>query len=1179
MPACQSKRTKLVSLISFIAFTLAISVFSGCGGNKNDNSGKSTPYSVSFDSNGGSSVTARSVQPGGAVSEPSPAPTRAGYVFGGWYTDNNTFVYEVSFPFTPTGNITLYAKWTKIDDGDPGGPDDLGGTKSGGMFSITGIAIDRGTNTVKVEISTESSASLNIDILEDVTGVTHDWESGKKLDGGVLNVKVPVDNEFVAVKVPSALPKYFVVVASLTDDDGENLCDPFTFIEYTKAHEQFMATTIHDFPAEKVLNLDASEDNNFMVVAAGVAIIKAGENGRNNLDPELSEGNTYVFHNAGEEISSLYAGNRIVVTANDGKDMFLVKVAKITVSGSDVTIVASEDNELSDFFDFIKIDKSEYVDTVTLDMSEADEGVKFYADPKDLPDVFAGDDQTMKSKAVGISSESSKINFSGANSLGLNFTLELNSGVLMLKGSLSGKLKGTTVLRYDSNRFGEKYYYIKLFIGLEATFNVNAGLKVGTGDGKTDKSSWGKLIISFPQLIFPLGIPGLTANTKPEFVVDLELSAGVKFTAMVAAEGGFISQSGNSLQPKFDKMASVELVDVSGKFTMAVGPQIVPAISFWMGMIKGEFEIFAGAELEVEGDVKFSDTIDATTEDEKHACESWVDGSVDLLGKITFKFKLLWGVVKAEYTGVEYRLPLYNFHVSLENHPSSVFGGKKGYVFGLIGSLGELDCPNKSYRTILSPRDEQDRVLKDAAVNIRNTTTNYMNRTRVGEFSEFLYPGPHVASASLDGYTFTDENFTVAKPTEVFKETRTVVIKGKEDPEEKYKITFSPRDEKGNVLTDAIVTVENMIGTPMYWRVGKGQFEDNLPPGNYVASAQLGGYTFTDEPFTADKDIIARTIIIKGKEAPAFQFNYEMVRVGNGTFTMGCTPEKRSGIDYCDDDPYGMGFIPGSRIPYHSICYYHNEDYDYVSESICFGINGGVECSGGGYYTIYDEVCRDEELPAHEVTLTTDSFEIGKYEVTQAQWKAVMGADNNPSYFKGDNLPVENVSWDDVKEFISKLNQMTGWRYGYRLPTEAEWEYAARGGGSRKYRYSGSNDIEEVAWYVDNSEGKTHPVGKKQANELGIYDMSGNVSEWVSGWLGEYSESPQTDPQNESYQPPEGIRGGHWDDSGWRPNDVSAKNWYVLGARVWGRGDHPGLSEKVCKWRKRNSIFQHRRHT
>ena len=165
----------------------------------------------------------------------------------------------------------------------------------------------------------------------------------------------------------------------------------------------------------------------------------------------------------------------------------------------------------------------------------------------------------------------------------------------------------------------------------------------------------------------------------------------------------------------------------------------------------------------------------------------------------------------------------------------------------------------------------------------------------------------------------------------------------------------------------------------------------------------------------------------------------------------------------------------------------------------------------------------DDEKPAHSVTLS--DFYIGKYEVTQAQWRAVMGS--NPSSFKGDNLPVENVSWNDIQKFIQKLNAQTGKEF--RLPTEAEWEYAARGGSkSRGYKYSGSNNIGDVAWYSGNSGSKTHPVGQKQPNELGIYDMSGNVWEWCSDWYGSYSSSSQTNPKGPNSGDYRVLRGGDW---------------------------------------------------
>ena len=166
----------------------------------------------------------------------------------------------------------------------------------------------------------------------------------------------------------------------------------------------------------------------------------------------------------------------------------------------------------------------------------------------------------------------------------------------------------------------------------------------------------------------------------------------------------------------------------------------------------------------------------------------------------------------------------------------------------------------------------------------------------------------------------------------------------------------------------------------------------------------------------------------------------------------------------------------------------------------------------------------DDEKPVHQVTLTNDYY-MGKYEVTQALWQSVMGS--NPSYFKGDDLPVEQVSWNDCQEFISKLNSMTDRKF--RLPTEAEWEYAARGGKkSRGYQYSGSSNISDVAWYTDNSGSKTHPVGTKQANELGLYDMTGNVLEWCQDWYGSYVGSSQTNPTGAVSGSYRVYRGGSW---------------------------------------------------
>lgn len=169
-----------------------------------------------------------------------------------------------------------------------------------------------------------------------------------------------------------------------------------------------------------------------------------------------------------------------------------------------------------------------------------------------------------------------------------------------------------------------------------------------------------------------------------------------------------------------------------------------------------------------------------------------------------------------------------------------------------------------------------------------------------------------------------------------------------------------------------------------------------------------------------------------------------------------------------------------------------------------------------------------DEKPVHEVCVS--DFYIGKYEVTQGQWRQIMGS--NPSQFSscGDKCPVESVSWNDAQDFISRLNSRSGKRY--RMPTEAEWEYAARSGGKRE-KYAGGNDVDAVAWYDSNSGSRTHPVGQKQPNGLGLYDMSGNVWEWCQDWYGGsyYNQSSRDNPGGPSSGSGRVGRGGSWSDT------------------------------------------------
>lgn len=177
----------------------------------------------------------------------------------------------------------------------------------------------------------------------------------------------------------------------------------------------------------------------------------------------------------------------------------------------------------------------------------------------------------------------------------------------------------------------------------------------------------------------------------------------------------------------------------------------------------------------------------------------------------------------------------------------------------------------------------------------------------------------------------------------------------------------------------------------------------------------------------------------------------------------------------------------------------------------------------GGCFRMGTERGNYDERPVHEVCIS--GFYLGTYEVTQAQWFKVMGS--KPSFFDlcGDSCPVEQISWSDAQEFITRLNRLSGKKF--RLPTEAEWEYACTEGG-RQEVYCGGDGTDGLGWINTNSGGTAHPVGMKKPNSLGLFDMSGNVWEWVSDWKGDYNSGKQNNPSGPDFSSTKMRRGGSW---------------------------------------------------
>lgn len=394
--------------------------------------------------------------------------------------------------------------------------------------------------------------------------------------------------------------------------------------------------------------------------------------------------------------------------------------------------------------------------------------------------------------------------------------------------------------------------------------------------------------------------------------------------------------------------------------------------------------------------------------------------------------------------------------------------GTRRWTGNLATGTYKIECKMASHETALTTKE---------ITNGMNGQTISLNAPRPIYGSLNIESSPDFCDIYLDGKKVGQTPKSIA---ELLIGRHEVKISKANYADYTEKVTITKGETKTvNATLSSTATVRftcNAAGAMLYVdgkALGSASGSYALTYGSHSLRATAEGYDDYTSSFTVSPSNTACAISMKAKfdnRTLTFTVNgvtFKMLPVEGGTFTMGATAEQGSDAD-------------------------------------------------------------GDEKPTHSVTLS--SYYMGETEVTQALWQAVMGS--NPSYYKGNNLPVEQVSWDDCQTFINKLNQLLAGQLGgkrFALPTEAQWEYAARGGKKSKgYKYSGSKTLGSVAWYDDNSGSTTHAVGTKQANELGLYDMSGNVCEWCSDWYGSYGSSAQTNPTGPATGSFRVYRGGSW---------------------------------------------------
>ena len=371
------------------------------------------------------------------------------------------------------------------------------------------------------------------------------------------------------------------------------------------------------------------------------------------------------------------------------------------------------------------------------------------------------------------------------------------------------------------------------------------------------------------------------------------------------------------------------------------------------------------------------------------------------------------------------------------------------------------------------------------------------------------------------------------------------------EPEDKtVKVTISPTSKTAELGEPVELTVTSK-NTGIIWPPDSGEIEGSFTVKGdkvtYIPPSSIGTYKFTvAAEANPSKNVTAKiTVVYAAPEITITPENPPEIKIGK-IIQFTAHQEIPTGQPKPQDTLWGVtgscgtidqdGFfsaaVAGSCTVTASIKDLNNKK---ITESVSITVKDTTlddiladmaRVPGGTFTmgcTLAEGDCYSHEIPAHQVTL--DEFYIGKYEVTQDIWKKIMGINFNPSGNNGNNFPVENVSWDEIQTFLERLNEMTD--KTYRLPTEAEWEYAARGGNqSSAYIYSGSNTLDDVGWYDENSDLTTHPVGMKKANGLGIYDMSGNVDEWVSDFFSRYSSDSKSNPTGPESGSEHVVRGG-----------------------------------------------------
>lgn len=734
-------------------------------------SGDNTQYRVTFMLNDGSQCahTMQVVELNGYATKPDD-PQWGAYTFNGWYTDEESATkYDFTAPITR--DLTLYAGWTRTND--------IISSASGGetVYSITGLQMQG--DQVEVTINVNSACTLEVEFLsEDETTLL-----------SKISVQTPEYCELMPVCLPvtGSLPEYYLIRAVLQDSGGNDLCAPFTTIEYTSVFANFDDLSVLDFSGKTVLNFDKDLNNNFGVLSDTVKIILSTQTS-NTLETEMyySEDEAfpttvYKFTNADDTVDSLNSGDKVYIRGSQ----HLFRVDSIRRNGATVEITSDVDTKLSDFYDVLQVDTS------------ATSGKE---QPRSVRDVPPTIDLIELGTTIDVSQGfSEELNWTSGTSLGVS-------------GEIRGTFSPTIKIQYDAEHLGQEYFFISFVVDSDTQTSLQL-------TGSINKSFEGL------KVYLPSSIPGLVWYTQPALFVECSLSAGATASFSEKSKLGFAYGSYVGFET-VDKKQLTSDIDIQGAADIRFGFQLTQVASFCGKGIQCEMTERIGPHFELSAHIPVDGTVS------RHACTLCMDGHAKWFYDIGTKFSycIIPGVLDGSHNKklLEAEIPmslinseLGECYFSIMNDEDSIHGGKPKFGGGT--------CPNRVWQTIITVSEDHE----NFNVPVEVWRAGRQVGLGVSPYTVYLYDGEYTANAGIG----TEKRFIVnGAPQNVSVEINTPLV---------HTVTFYT-DEGGSATSDFSIPAGEMFTLPacMFEATNGKKFKSWLYNGQeYLVGEQIGPIT------------------------------------------------------------------------------------------------------------------------------------------------------------------------------------------------------------------------------------------------------------------------------------------------------------------------------------------------